>query len=39
MRKPVLSGTHSLRTTEANVIYRQTGNFRVVQLLPGRSKI
>jgi integrase len=31
--------THSLRRTKATLIYRPTGNFRAVQLLPGHKKI
>ena len=36
---PTLFGTHSLRRTKATLIYRRTGNLRVVQLLLGHSKI
>ena len=32
-------GTHSLRRTEASMIYRRTGNLRAVQLLLGHRKI
>ncbi|GAB4474327.1 MAG: tyrosine-type recombinase/integrase [Erythrobacter tepidarius] len=32
-------GTHSLRRTEASIIYRATGNLRAVQILLGHSKI
>lgn len=32
-------GTHSLRRTKASIIYRATGNLRVVQILLGHSKI
>ena len=32
-------GTHSLRRTKATLIYRRTGNLRVVQLLLGHKKI
>ena len=31
--------THSLRRTEATLIYRCTGNLRAVQLLLGHTKI
>lgn len=31
--------THSMRRTKANLIYRKTGNLRVVQLLLGHTKI
>jgi integrase len=34
-----LFGTHSLRRTKATLIYRRTGNLRVVQLLLGHTKI
>jgi len=34
-----LFGTHSLRRTKATLIYRRTGNLRVVQLLLGHKKI
>jgi integrase len=34
-----LFGTHSLRRTEATLIYRPTGNLRAVQLLLGHTKI
>ena len=36
---PRLFGTHSLRRTKANLIYRRTGNLRAVQLLLGHTKI
>jgi integrase len=36
---PRLFGTHSLRRTKATLIYRRTGNLRVVQLLLGHTKI
>jgi integrase len=36
---PKLFGTHSLRRTEATLIYRRTGNLRAVQLLLGHTKI
>ena len=36
---PHLYGTHSLRRTKATLIYRRTGNLRVVQLLLGHTKI
>jgi len=32
-------GTHSLRRTKAELIYRKTGNLRAVQLLLGHSKV
>ena len=32
-------GTHSLRRTKASIIYKATGNLRVVQILLGHSKI
>jgi integrase len=34
-----LFGTHSLRRTNATLIYRRTGNLRAVQLLLGHTKI
>lgn len=36
---PAKFGTHSLRCTNAVLIYRRTGNLRAVQLLLGHSKI
>ncbi|MBU2582786.1 MAG: tyrosine-type recombinase/integrase [Alphaproteobacteria bacterium] len=36
---PSKFGTHSLRRTKAELIYRRTGNLRAVQLLLGHSKI
>ena len=36
---PHLFGTHSLRRTEATLIYRRTGNLRAVQLLLGHTKL
>ena len=36
---PRAFGTHSMRRTKATLIYRRTGNLRVVQLLLGHSKI
>jgi len=36
---PCLYGTHSLRRTKATLIYKKTGNLRVVQLLLGHTKI
>ena len=36
---PHFFGTHSLRRTKATLIYRRTGNLRVVQLLLGHTKI
>jgi hypothetical protein len=35
---PAKFGTHSLRRTNAVLIYRRTGNLRAVQLLLGHSK-
>jgi site-specific recombinase XerD len=32
-------GTHSLRRTKATLIYKKTGDLRVVQLLLGHTKI
>ena len=32
-------GTRSLRRAKASIIYRATGNLRVVQILLGHSKI
>ena len=32
-------GTHSLRRTKAAMIYRATGNNRVIQILLGHTKI
>lgn len=32
-------GTHSLRRTKASIIYKATGNLRVIQILLGHSKI
>lgn len=32
-------GTHSLRRTKAAMIYRTTGNIRVIQILLGHAKI
>lgn len=32
-------GTHSMRRTKVAQIYRETGNLRAVQLLPGHSKM
>ncbi len=32
-------GTHSLRRTEAAMIYKQTSNLRAVQILLGHTKI
>lgn len=32
-------GTHSLRRTKADLIYKQTGNLRAVQILLGHTKI
>jgi integrase len=32
-------GTHSLRRTKASIIYKQTGNFRAMQILLGHTKI
>ncbi|WGR70467.1 MULTISPECIES: tyrosine-type recombinase/integrase [unclassified Bradyrhizobium] len=36
---PHLFGTHSLRRTNATLIYHRTGNLRAVQLLLGHTKI
>jgi len=36
---PHVYGTHSLRRTQATLIYRRTGNLRAVQLLLGHTKI
>ena len=36
---PRAFGTHSMRRTKATLIYRRTGNLRVVQLLLGHTKI
>src|ERR1043166_3516757 len=36
---PNLFGTHSLRRTEATLIYRRTGNLRAVQLLLGHKRV
>jgi len=36
---PHIFGTHSLRRTNATLIYRRTGNLRAVQLLLGHRKI
>ena len=32
-------GTHSIRRTKATLMYRRTGNLRVVQLLLGHTKV
>jgi integrase len=32
-------GMHSLRRTKATLIYKKTGNLRVVQLLLGHTKV
>jgi site-specific recombinase XerC len=32
-------GTHSLRRTDAPLIYKATGNLRAIQILLGRNKI
>jgi integrase len=32
-------GAHSLRRTKASIVYKQTGNLRAVQILPGHTKI
>ena len=32
-------GTHSLRRTQASLIYKATGNLRAVQILLGHTKI
>ena len=36
---PLAYGTHSLWRTKASMIYRRTGNLRVVRLLLGHTKI
>ena len=36
---PCFYGTHSLRRTKATLIYKKTGNLRVVQLLLGHTKV
>jgi site-specific recombinase XerD len=36
---PAAYGTHTMRRTEAALIYRRTKNLRVVQLLLGHSKL
>ncbi len=36
---PGMYGTHSIRRTNATLIYRKTGNIWAVQLLLGRSKV
>jgi site-specific recombinase XerD len=36
---PRFYGTHSLRRTKATLIYKKTGDLRVVQLLLGHTKI
>jgi integrase len=36
---PRKSATHSMRQTRATLIYRRTGNLRVVQLLLGHTRI
>jgi integrase len=36
---PSFYGTHSLRRTNATLIYKKTGNLRAVQLLLGHTKI
>ena len=36
---PAVYGTHSMRRTKATLIYRQTKNVRVVQLLLGHTKL
>ena len=36
---PLKFATHSMRRTEATLIYRRTGNLRVVQLLLGHQRI
>ena len=37
--RPEDYGTHSLRRTEASIIYKRTGNLRAVQILLGHTKI
>jgi len=36
---PAAYGTHTLRRTEASLIYRRTKNLRAVQLLLGHTKL
>ena len=36
---PYKYGTHSLRRTKAALIYKDTGNLRAVQLLPGHTRL
>jgi site-specific recombinase XerD len=36
---PRFYGTHSLRRTKATLIYKKTGDLRVLQLLLGHTKI
>ena len=36
---PMVYGTHSMRRTEATLLYRQTKNLRAVQLLLGHTKL
>jgi site-specific recombinase XerC len=36
---PPTYGTHSVRRTNAALIYRKTGNLRAVQLLLGHTKL
>ena len=36
---PIVYGTHSLRRTQASIIYKATGNRRAVQILLGHTKI
>jgi hypothetical protein len=37
--RPEEYGTHSLRRTQASMIYKATGNLRAIQILLGHSKI
>jgi len=37
--EPSAFGTHSMRRTKADLIYRKTGNLRAVQLLLGHTKM
>jgi site-specific recombinase XerC len=36
---PSVYGTHPIRRIKATLIYRKTGNLRVVQLLLGHAKV
>jgi len=37
--RPEEYGPHSLRRTQASIIYKATGNIRAIQILLGHSKI